>query len=158
MKRIIIVGPAASGKDFLKQQLEKKGFKLDISYTTRSIREGETKDKDYHFLSEDEFFGEGMEFYEYVKFGDNYYGTGLWEWENCDVFIMEASAVEGLSKKDRKQSLVIYLDPPKEIRFERLWTNGRGWDKEKITARFETDDKLFKNFTDYDLKITNPDF
>ena len=158
MTRIIIVGPAASGKDFLKQRLGEKGFKLDVSYTTRSPREGEVNGKDYHFVSKKEFFDESMDFFEYVKFGEHYYGTGLWEWENCDVFIMEASAIESLSKKERKKSVVIYLNPPQKVRFDRLYQDGRGWDYVKITNRFETDEENFKNFTNYDIQITNPDF
>jgi len=158
MKRIIIVGPAASGKDFLKSRLEKRGYTLDISYTTRPIRKDEEQGREYHFLTEKEFMDESTQFYEYVKFGDYYYGTGEIEWETCDVFIMEASAVKALTEKERKKCLVIYLNPPKDVRFERLWTNGRGWEHVKITKRFETDDKLFKDFTDYDIQITNPDF
>ena len=75
MKRIIIVGPAASGKDFLKQRLGEKSLKLDVSYTTRHPREGEVHGKDYNFISEKMFFDEGTDFYEYVKFGDYYYGV-----------------------------------------------------------------------------------
>lgn len=157
-KRIILVGPAASGKDFLKQRFRDKGFKMDVSYTTRSPREGEVNGLDYHFISEDEFFDDGMRFYEYVKFGDYYYGTGQIEWDTCDVFIMEASAVNEIPKKERKKCTVFFLNPSKEVRFERLWQNGRNWDHVKITNRFETDDNLFKDFKDYDVKITNPDF
>ena len=40
-KRIIIVGPAAAGKDHLKKKFKERGFELDVSYTTREPREGE---------------------------------------------------------------------------------------------------------------------
>ena len=71
---------------------------------------------------------------------------------------MEASAVKELPKKERKNCFVFYLNPSKDVRFERLWEKGRKWGYEKISNRFETDDMLFKDFTDYDAQITNPDF
>ena len=71
---------------------------------------------------------------------------------------MESEGIEQISKEERKDCLVIYLNPSKEDRFERLWTNGRGWGYEKIAERFEVDDKKFKNFKDYDIEIKNPDF
>jgi guanylate kinase len=99
-----------------------------------------------------------MKFYEYIKFGDYYYGTGQIEWDTCDVFIMEASAVKAISKKERKKCWVYFLNPSKDDRHERMWTNGRNWSYEKIANRFETDDKLFKDFVEFDIEIKNPDF
>jgi len=159
MKRIIIVGPAAAGKDFLKQKLENKGYKLDISYTTRPLREGEVHEKDYHFLSKEKFEAKiaNGDFYEYVKHGKFYYGTGQWEWDNMEVFIMETEGIEQLFPEDRKNCLVIYLSPSEESRFNRLWS-GRGWKYGEISDRFIIDKKKFEYFTDYDIKISNPDF
>jgi len=158
IKKFIIVGPTASGKDHLKQTFRNKGLNIDVSYTTRPPREGETNGLEYHFISEEEFFDEGTNFYEYVKFGDYYYGTGQIEWDSCDVFIMEASAVKAISQKERKKCLVYYLNPSKEDRFERLFTNGRGWDYGEISDRFEVDDENFKDFIDFDIEIKNSDF
>ena len=78
-KRIIIVGKAASGKDFLKKKFKEKGFKLDVSYTTRPIRTGEIEGEDYYYKSKEDFQDMVIrnKFYEYVKHGDYYYGTGL---------------------------------------------------------------------------------
>jgi guanylate kinase len=81
MSRIVIVGRCAAGKDYLKNQFIQRGFLPDISYTTRKPRNGEINEKDYYFISEKEFnkMIDNHEFYEFIKFGDNYYGTGLME-------------------------------------------------------------------------------
>jgi len=159
-KRIIIVGPAAAGKDHLKKRLGEKGYLLDVSYTSRPPREGEVDGVDYHFLSIKDFQEKIMrkQFYEYVEHGEDYYGTGMWEWVNCEVFIMESEGVEQISPEERKDCLVLYLNPSKDDRFERLWENGRNWSYEKISNRFEVDDIKFKDFKDYDIEIKNPDF
>ena len=49
-KRLIICGPTASGKTFLRKRLEDKGFKCDVSYTSREPRPGEVDGVHYHFI------------------------------------------------------------------------------------------------------------
>ena len=51
-KKIILVGKAASGKDYFKDYLTSKGLKPNISQTTRPMREGETEGKTYYYISE----------------------------------------------------------------------------------------------------------
>ena len=50
--KIILVGKAASGKDFLKNRLSSKGFVSGVSHTTRPARANETDGVDYHFVDE----------------------------------------------------------------------------------------------------------
>ena len=156
-KRIIIVGPAAAGKDHLKKKFKERGFELDVSYTTREPREGEVDGEDYHFISEKEFFDRHYDFYEHAQHGPYWYATGLAEWHNCDVFIMETHGISEINKEDRKNCFIIYVNPPRDIRFDRLY-KGRGWDYPKIEHRFEMDDEKFEDFKDYDIEINNPDF
>jgi guanylate kinase len=158
-KRIIICGPAAAGKDFLKKKFKERGFKLDVSYTTRPPREGEKDGVDYYFKSEDMFNLKIAhdDFYEYIKHGDYYYGTGLFEWNTDDVFIMETFGIKNITPEDRKNCFIIYLNPPLEERIKRL-REGRGWTEENIKHRTQMDEEKFKDFNDYDLIITDPNF
>lgn len=152
-KRIILVGPTASGKNFIKEKFGEKGFKLDVSYTTRPIREGEKDNLDYHFIFRERF--EEMilleRFYEWIQYGDNYYGTGLKEWEECDVFIMETDGINKIKPEDRKNSLVIFINTPIGTRIKRM--KERGWNNEKIYERVLIDQKKFKDFNNYDIEI-----
>lgn len=69
-KRIILVGRAASGKDFIRKKFETRGFRYAVSYTTRPPREGEIDGSDYIFITDEEaqrMISSG-EFYEYVEF------------------------------------------------------------------------------------------
>ena len=154
-KRIILVGPAAAGKDFIKRKFGDKKFKLDASYTDRSPREGEIDGIDYHFISSSRFFEMifKYDFYEYIEHGNYNYGTGQYEWDTCDVFIMEPHGVAQIDKDSRNFCLVIYINTPFNIRAKRM--KERGWDNKKIEIRNEIDIKKFKDFKDYDIEISS---
>jgi len=158
-QRIIICGPAASGKDFLKKKFKDRGFKLDVSYTTRPIRKGEKEEVDYCYISEDEFKERISHdsFYEWAQHGMYKYGTGWFEWDNRNIFIMETHGISKITPEDRKNCFVIYLNPPYNIRENRLIVDRR-WDVENIAHRRKMDNEKFENFKDYDIEITNPYF
>lgn len=155
--RIILVGAAASGKDFVRQALSKRGFKHAVSYTTRPPRPGEVDGKDYYFISVKEFekkISQGF-WYEYVPFNSWYYGTSKEQMETCDIFIMTPSGISKLHPEDRKNSFIIFMDIPENIRRERLAV--RIMPGDNLERRIEADKKDFENFTDFDLKINSSD-
>lgn len=156
-KRIILVGPAAAGKDFIRNGFSRAGYIADVSYTTRKPRYGEYYGIDYNFISEDEFTLRISQsaFYEYVRHGDYLYGTGLYEWNNSDIFIMEADGVNHIKSEDRKNCVVIFVTAPLEIRYNRLLQ--RGWDKDQISNRIKVDEEKFKEFTNFDIVINSVD-
>jgi guanylate kinase len=155
--RIILVGKAASGKDYLRKFLEeKRGMKFAVSYTTRPARVGEVDGVDYNFISEEtaNHMIENNEFYEYVRFNGWLYGTAINQITDgiFNLFIMTPSGISKLKKEDRDSSIIIYLDIPKDIRINRL--SSRNMPGDTLTRRLEADELDFKDFTDYDLKIT----
>ena len=152
-KRIILVGPTCSGKTYLREKFESKGFHFDVSYTSRPMREGEVHGTHYHFISKDKFIDmikEG-EFYEWVEYNGHYYGTGQWEWDNMEYFILETDGVAEIDPEDRKDCFIIYLNPPEIVRYDRMLA--RGWGEQTIITRIATDEKKFKDFTDYDWEV-----
>lgn len=157
-KRIILVGPGASGKDYMRKVLESRGFKYAVSYTTRPARPGEVEGKDYYFLTQEECqrMKDNQEFYEAIDFNGWTYGTSNRQFYNDDVFIMTPSGLSHLSPEDRKSSFVIFFDIDETIRKERL--EQRVMPGHSVEARLQADRELFEGFNDYDLRITNPDF
>lgn len=158
MPRIILVGPGASGKDFMRKRLEERGMTYAVSYTTRPPRPGEEDGKDYYFLSQEQCqaMKDEDEFYEVIDFNGWSYGTTLKQFYRDDVFIMTPSGLSHLSKEDRSKSFVIFFDIDEEIRRQRL--GERVMPGHTVDARLEADRKLFAGFSNYDLKITNPNF
>lgn len=153
-KRIILVGPSAAGKTFIRDKFKERGYSIDVSYTSREKRPGEEDGIDYKFISKEEFEKriEQNLFYEYVSYNGNYYGTGLKEWNTSDIFVMESEGVTKIHTEDRKNCIIFYVNTPLSIRLERM--KERGWDSEKILQRLKTDEN-FVNFNDYDLQISS---
>jgi len=159
MSRIILAGPAASGKDFIRNKFAEKGFSIDCSYTTRPIRNGEVNHKDYNFITKELFMTMIYEnkFFEHVEHGEYFYGTGLHEWKTSDVFIMETEGIKQLSAIDRKESVIIYVTAPRILRIQRM-RDERGWDNKTIVTRLKLDIEKFRGFDKIaDLVIESTD-
>lgn len=157
-KRIILVGRAASGKDYIRKKFEAQGFRYAVSYTTRPPREGEIDGVDYIFISQAEAqeMIKNDEFYEYVEFNGWIYGTSRDQFDEDDVFIMTPTGLSHVDEDSRKKSFVIFIDINEEIRRERM--ANRNMPGDSVDRRIEADRKDFENFTNYDIRITNPDF
>jgi len=156
--KLIVVGKAASGKDFLKKKVEKRGFKSGVSFTTRPPRQNEKNGEDYHFVTEQEFDqlikdGQMVEWMEFIGWK---YGLTIEEFEKADIMIMSKDGLEMLPKKYRDRCFVIYLDVDRMVRLDRL--NTRNDKNDNVWRRMSTDEKQFDSFTDYDIKIKNEDF
>lgn len=159
MNKVILVGKAASGKDHLRKILEGRGFKYGVSYTTRSPRPGEVDGKDYYFM-DDSQFQEAIEngiWYEWIEFNGWKYGTTKEQFnESCNLFIMTPKGISHISPIDRKFCTIIYLDISNEIREARL--TERSDNNDSIERRIQADHNDFMMFTDYDIKINDPNF
>jgi len=156
--KLILVGKAAAGKDFLKNRLVAKNFKPGISCTTRLPRHNEKDGVDYHFMTEQEFQSkiDSGEMLEHMIFNNWYYGLTKEEFEQADVMIMSKDGLDVLPSEYRARCMVIYLDPPRIDRIERL--EYRNDPNDSIVRRMNTDDEQFANFRDYDLRVRNADF
>lgn len=157
-KRIILVGKAAAGKDYLRKILIERGFNPAVSFTPRPPRPGELSGQDYNFISielANEYIKRGK-FLEYVVFNEWIYGTTLEQWNSEDIFIMTPKGLAHLGDKDRQESLVLYLNVPKEVRMNRLLS--RKMPGDSIERRMIADDLDFETFSNYDVEIKDETF
>jgi guanylate kinase len=163
--RIILCGPGASGKDFLKKRFQERGFISSISYTTRPPRNNEQNGVDYLFISDEKFTelidsDEFLEWNEFPTVINNKavcprYGTTKTHFDNSTLFIMTPSGINKLTAEQRNSSMVIYLNISEDVRRARM-ANRIGGDD--INTRIDNDNKDFMHFVNYDVVITNPDF
>lgn len=75
---VIISGFSGAGKGTVTKALvEKYGYSLSISATTRNPREGEVEGEHYYFKTEADFLNlvDYNGFIEYARYVDHYYGT-----------------------------------------------------------------------------------
>ena len=156
--KLAIVGPGASGKDYLRKRFMDRSFNFGVSCTTRSPRETEVDGEDYFFLSEEEFETKikNGEFVEWQSFKGWKYGITVDEFNRCDVMILNAEAVDLLADEYRNRLFVIYLDISEETRRARL--ESRNDINDEIERRIKADNDQFRNFSNYDCIITNDNF
>lgn len=154
--RIILVSKAAGGKDFFRDFLNTK-YAVDVSYTTRPQRKGEIPDYTYHYLSEEKFqeMVDNNAFLEHVRFNKWGYGTSMNSWKHNQVFIFTPSGVKCIPKMERKDCIIVYFDIDENLRRKRLELRS---DADKTERRLEADREDFKDFKDFDIRITNPLF
>jgi len=156
---LIIVGPGASGKDYLAEKLIELDLKKSITYTTRPKREGEIDGEIYHFILNEKFeeMIKNEEFYEYDVFlNDWYYGSTNKDWEDCNLFIKTVRGVGNIKNEDRDSCFVVYLDIDEEIRYERLMERNDSNDSSDRRIKADNDD--FGEFSDFDLRIRDEKF
>lgn len=156
--KIVLVGKAASGKDYLRKRLMNKGLSYGVSHTTRDPRPGEVHGQDYIYVSVEEFMQlvESNQIVEYQKFNGWFYGISREQFDKADIMIMNAEAIDMLPEDIRSQCTVIYLDIPYEVRRDRLMS--RSDQQDPMEGRMQLDEEQYANFNNFDIRITNPDF
>jgi len=158
-KRILICGRSGSGKTHLLNLLLQNGFNRCRSCTSRKPRIGEESSEEYYFVSEQKVFDliREDEAICYTQLGGNWYALERKEFnKDKAVFCIIPSAINLLSLKQIKESLIIYLDVPDELRLERL--KERVTNKENALAREQKEAEEFFGFKCYDVCIDDPLF
>lgn len=155
--KIIIIGKAASGKDYLQKQLVSNGWIPLRQYTTRPKRPNEVGDE-YHFVSEEEFDNIIHKLMSVQSFNGWRYGYDIDEALASDVMIFSPAnyfEMELSSRfKSRKLSLcstIVYLDIDEDTRRERLSKRYIGGNEDdSLERRLQADAKDFEFFDGLD--------
>lgn len=155
--KIAVIAKGGGGKNHLRDKLLDKGYRCMVSYTTRPKRAGEIDHVDYHFINEEQFDAliENDVLMEHDLFNGYRYGNPK-PHEYDDIFILTPRGLSQIPRDLRRRLFVIFLDIPEDILKERLLK--RGDNNDKVERRLESDRKDFENFTDFDMRITNPDW
>lgn len=161
-EKFIILGKSGSGKDFLLKGLVNLGERYSPKLTTRPMRNGESNGVDYLYTDNQKFNAllEANEIKVYQKFIINgvdwFYGITKENFDSNNVFIMTPAELSQLSEEDRKKCFVTYLDIDAVTRKTRI--ESRFDNNDSVDRRIQSDDLDFKDFKDYDLKLTDPEF
>lgn len=149
---IILVGKTTAGKDTISKELvSKHGFQRCVTYTTRPMRNGETQDVAYHFISKEDFEQKvkGGFFAEWKSyntvFGIWYYGTALEDIEKADnktILVITPDGYRDIIKKVKNKPKAIYIYANNPTIKKRLIE--RGDDKKEAERRLESDNIDFK--------------
>ena len=153
-KLFVISGSSGVGKGtVIKAFLDKHtDFKLSISCTTRSKRDGEIDGVNYFFFFYEEFKNciENNEFLEWAEFSGNFYGTKKSFVQKClnnrENLILEIDTKGALNVKSiMPEAVLIFIAPPS---LEELEARLRG-------RHTETEEAIQKRLASIKLEIEN---
>jgi len=165
-KAIIISAPSGAGKTTLVNKLLEAKLPLlfSISACSRNPRDGEENNKDYYFLSIEEFQQKinTQEFIEWEEvYKGNFYGTLKKEieriWKKKKHVVFDVDVIGGVSLKEyfNEDALCIFIKPPNlEVLAQRLKKRNSD-DKESIKKRIEKSFEEMKSMDKFDKIIVN---
>lgn len=167
-KMVIFCAPSGSGKTTIVRRLLEEGMPLEfsVSATSRQPRANEVHEKDYYFLSVEEFKNaiKKEHFLEWEEvYNEQYYGTLNSELEriwNRDMHIIfDVDVVGGLNIKKQfgDKALAVFVMPPSvKALEERL--RGRGTDdEESLQKRIKKAEYEISFAPQFDIQIINDD-
>jgi guanylate kinase len=141
--KILIVGPAASGKTTLANKLKDKGFRVAKLHTTRPKRSDD--DDEY-------FFTKPIVVIASCTFNGWEYSLTHASFAYNDVFIVGPKMAQMIKDKaPGYKYLTVFLDVPESVRYERLMM--RDMPGDTIIGRLGRDRADFAHFTEYDIRI-----
>lgn len=168
-EKLLILGHSGGGKTFLFKKLLERGLKPGVKCTTRPPRKNEREGIDYQFKQKKDYLKKlnsnkliTHETFKVTPVDSEeliwYYGITKKDFNEAQIFILTTGEFNqlNLSESERKGCFVVFLDIPRDVRESRL--SGRNDKNDSIKRRLDADEIDFKNFSDYDLRITDPDF
>lgn len=162
---VILSGFSGVGKGTVAKRLvEKYGYSLSVSATTRKPREGEVDGRDYFFKSEEDFRNliDYNGFIEYARYVENFYGTPRkFVEEELDAghnVILEIEVQGAFAIREQyEDALLVFITAPstQEIKNRLI---GRGTESEEvINKRLSRAVEESEDMCQYDYIIVNDD-
>jgi guanylate kinase len=163
----IVSGPSGAGKTTLYKAVISMlpNLKHSVSYTTRPPRPGEVDDRDYTFVSRDEFMAmiDKGEFVEWAEIHGKLYGTSKKRLEEIvnsgfdAILDIDIQGAAQLREKYKRGIYIFILPPSLEILKERLRKRLVN-SKEEIEKRLKGAVEEIKKYREYDYVIVNKVF
>lgn len=161
----ILSAPAGTGKTTLVDKLTEEFPKVvrNVSYTTRSPREGEKDGVDYHFVSFQEFERKIKrgDFLEYAEVFGNFYGTCIESVEKLlekgfdTIMVIDTQGADAV--RNKFHAVHIFLSPPSMEELERRLKARKTENQEQLKLRLSVAKEEMKRAHQYDYHIVNCD-
>ncbi len=170
---IVLSGPSGVGKSTLVKMVRAAHPELgfSVSCTTRAPRPGEVNDREYHFLSEEEFAqkSQNHEFLEEAGIFRHRYGTLKSEVLNqlrqgksilLDIDLQGAKQIRAAAENDQElaaASVFVMIVPPSLDVLETRLRGRQSESEEQIQLRLGAAKNELAGFRTYDFLVVNDD-
>ena len=162
---IVVSGPSGCGKDTICNEIFKirKNIVKSISMTTRDMRDGEINNKDYYFVTKEEFEEKinGDELLEYaIVHEKDYYGTPkkkVLETLESGFDIVLIIDIQGALQIKEKypEAVFIFIMPPSIKELKSRLINRKSETKESMLRRFKSMYKEVNEINKYNYVVVN---
>ena len=166
-RMIIVAAPSGAGKSSFVEKACREESRLEdtVTYTTRSMRLGESQGHPYHFVSREEFEAKLKEnfFVEWAQVHTNLYGTPYEQLENAwlkgKCIIMDVD-VQGAAtfKKKYPDAISIFILPPSIDELRRRIEKRDGKVPADSEIRMANAEKEIQQASRFDYQIVNDQF
>ncbi len=164
-KFFVITGPSAVGKTTLARELLKTNLPIAkvITTTTRPAREGEVDDREYHFVTREEFLQmiEKDEMFEWAIYNDEHYGSQKRDVETIvqsgksPLWVVDVRGAEFLHEHYPEARVIFIVPSSFEILRTRL--ENRALSKEEIRNRLKIAREEIAEAPRFTYRVTNYD-
>lgn len=164
----IVSSPSGAGKTTLTRELLKEfgpQLRFSVSYTTRTMRPGETDGVDYHFVTPDVFeqMVQRGEFAEWEYVFDNRYGTAKAPIDEAlasgrdVIFDVDYRGGASLWARWPDDALKVFILPPSLAKLEERLRNRATDAPDVIERRLRKAKEELTHFDEYEYLIVNDD-
>ena len=155
---IVLAGASASGKTEVAKMLAKKyGIVKVITTTTRQKRYGEVDNRDYFFVSKEEFERKihAGDFVEYTLYNGHLYGSTKDQIADNKCVVIDPAGLRSYIALNNPSIVTFFLEADEDTRKDRMLF--RGDDLDKIESRIINDRIAFKeeNVATCDYRINS---
>ena len=164
---IVLSSPSGAGKTTLTKKIAEnnKNFTISISHTTRKPRPNEINERDYKFVSEQEFntLVKKNNFFEYANIFDNYYGTlkkpvlELLSRGRDVLFDIDWQGTQQLKRIKSLSLVTFFILPPNIQALKKRLLNRHKGQEELIEKRMDNFNEETSHRNEYNYVFVNDD-
>ncbi len=164
---IVVAAPSGAGKSSFVEKITAENDKLHdlVTYTTRSMRAGESQGKPYFFISHDEFIKrrDNGFFIESAQVHTNHYGASYEQlelaWSQNKVVIMDID-IQGVKTFKAKfpDTKTVFILPPSIDELRRRVIKRDGGAPADLEVRMSNAEKEMAEAHWFDVRVVNDDF
>ncbi|UXR63874.1 guanylate kinase [Bdellovibrio bacteriovorus] len=166
-RMIIVAAPSGAGKSSFVERITREDARLVdiITFTTRSMRKGESEGQPYNFITHEDFEAKIKQgfFVEWAKVHTNFYGTSFeslesaWKQDKTAIMDIDIQGVVTFKSKF-EDAKTIFIHPPSIDELRRRIEKRDGKVPADIEVRMANAEKEIQEASKFDYQIVNDVF